>query len=315
MSPKLEQERLLHGYEFASDDRMFEKEKNDGILPTTMGKPYQVRRWPTIAALLFVGLGWFLNEVSLAWIHERVPRNVDPLPDFWFSWFPEIRGAIRITEYIMMILIVNAFVIMIGHQHRWIVMRRTFFCIALSYCFRAFCITIFQVPVPSVNTYCAPKLNSSLDLVAGRVARMFWSAGIEQLRPRELCGDLIVSGHTLTIFTSFMCFKTYAPKKLKPLVYLYNLLAVMAIVAILMARKHYMIDVVLGYTVSTRIFMEYHSLATSFHENTMDKNLLSWSFWSWVVPFMERDAPPPHVFHNHIEWPSNCPKKIRRRIA
>uniref|UniRef100_A0A1I7X6G3 PAP2_C domain-containing protein n=1 Tax=Heterorhabditis bacteriophora TaxID=37862 RepID=A0A1I7X6G3_HETBA len=36
-----------------------------------------------------------------------------------------------------------------------------------------------------------------------------------QLRPRELCGDLIVSGHTLTIFTAFFSFKYYAPKKLK----------------------------------------------------------------------------------------------------
>ncbi|RCN35048.1 hypothetical protein ANCCAN_19105 [Ancylostoma caninum] len=75
---------------------------------------------------------------------------------------------------------------------------------------------------------------------------MFWSAGIEQLRPRELCGDLIVSGHTLTIFTSFYAFKYYAPKKLKPLSYMLNMLAFMAVIAILFARKHYTIDVVLG---------------------------------------------------------------------
>ncbi|KAK6054065.1 hypothetical protein COOONC_08433 [Cooperia oncophora] len=67
-----------------------------------------------------------------------------------------------------------------------------------------------------------------------------------QLRPRELCGDLIVSGHTLTIFTSFYTFKYYAPKKLKPLSYMLNMLAVMAILAILFARKHYTIDVLLG---------------------------------------------------------------------
>lgn len=77
------------------------------------------------------------------------------------------------------------------------------------------CKPFFQVPVPSINTYCAPKSNSSLELVAGRVVKMFWSAGIEQLRPRELCGDLIVSGHTLTIFTAFLVFKTYAPQRLQ----------------------------------------------------------------------------------------------------
>ncbi|KAK6011946.1 hypothetical protein OSTOST_22955, partial [Ostertagia ostertagi] len=57
------------------------------------------------------GIGWTLNEVALAWIHERVPRDTPPLPDLWFSWFPEVRGAIRITEYIMIILVVNAVVV------------------------------------------------------------------------------------------------------------------------------------------------------------------------------------------------------------
>ncbi|KIH47512.1 hypothetical protein ANCDUO_22428 [Ancylostoma duodenale] len=73
------------------------------------------------------------------------------------------------------------------------------------------------------------------------------TASLIQLRPRELCGDLIVSGHTLTIFTSFYAFKYYAPKKLKPLSYMLNMLAFMAVIAILFARKHYTIDVVLGF--------------------------------------------------------------------
>ncbi|CAI4226578.1 unnamed protein product [Auanema sp. JU1783] len=292
---------------------MLEKEKVD-ILPIAH-KSYEVRRWPTFVALICVGIGWALNEVALAWIHERVPRDVPPLPDLWFSFFPEVRGAIRVTEYIMLILTLNALIIVICHQHRWIVARRVFFCAGLAYCFRALCITIFQVPVPSVNTYCAPKTNGSMEIIAARVARMFWSAGIEQLRPRELCGDLIVSGHTLTIFTAFFTFKYYAPKKLKMVGYLFNVLAFMAVIAILLARKHYTIDVVLGYTVSSRIFMEYHSLMVSYHDGGMDRNILSWSWWSPFVSFFERDAPPPHIFHNHIEWPSSCPNKIRRRIA
>lgn len=206
----------------------------------------------------------------------------------------------------MIILLVSALLVMFTHQYRWIVIRRAFFCIALSYTFRAFCVTIFQVfgskrfwinstlikvPVPSVNTYCAPKSNSSLELVASRVTKMFWSAGIEQLRPRELCGDLIVSGHTLTIFTAYLVFKTYAPQRIQvrdnynteriqhfisqPLSFIYHVMAFVAIFSILLARKHYMIDVVLGYTVSTRVFMEYHALAVSYHNNSFETNPLT----------------------------------------
>ncbi|KAK6012329.1 hypothetical protein OSTOST_22525, partial [Ostertagia ostertagi] len=88
---------------------MIDKEKRE-ILPTLITKSYVTRRLPTLFAMAFVGIGWTLNEVALAWIHERVPRDTPPLPDLWFSWFPEVRGAIRITEYIMIILVVNAVV-------------------------------------------------------------------------------------------------------------------------------------------------------------------------------------------------------------
>ncbi|CAJ0931909.1 unnamed protein product, partial [Mesorhabditis belari] len=276
------------------------KEKEGSVLPcySVNSKDFETRRGPTFVALGIVAFGWLLNEVSLAWIHERVPRNVDPLPDLWFSWFPEVQGAIRITEYIMLILVINAMVIVVCHQYRWIVARRVFLCAGLSYVFRAFCVTIFQVPVPSVNTYCAPKTAGGFDIVAAR-----------------LCGDLIVSGHTLTIFTALFTFKHYAPKKLKPIGILFHILAFCAIAAILMARKHYMIDVILGYTVSSRLFMEYHALALSYHENSFDRNILSWSFWSSIVPYFERDAPPPHVFHNRLEWPSSCPQRIRRTLG
>ncbi|VDL78576.1 unnamed protein product [Nippostrongylus brasiliensis] len=275
---------------------MIDKEKRE-ILPTSITKSYVVRRLPTVFAMGFVGLGWTLNEVALAWIHERVPRDTKPLPDLWFSWFPEV---VPLTEFI----------------YRWVVSRRVLFCAALAYCFRALCITIFQVPVPSVHTYCAPKTNGSLYIVSARVARMFWSAGIEQLRPRELCGDLIVSGHTLTIFTSFYTFKYYAPKKLKVIrssgSFSHQLVPGRRFKIF---KSLFINNTFSSYTVSTRVFMEYHALMVSYHEHSLEKNILSWSWWARIVPYFEKDAPPPHAFHNRIEWPSSCPQRIRRRLV
>ncbi|CAB3404004.1 unnamed protein product [Caenorhabditis bovis] len=322
MKTSPENESLLRRYEHdEASMRFFAKDSTEIRMPSESDIDFQQsfpkpRKWPTFVALCFLFLGWFLNEIALAWIHERVPRDTAPLPDVFFSFFPEVEGAIRITEYIMLILIVNAFVIMLTHQHRWIVIRRAFFCIGMSYTFRALCVTVLQVPVPSVNTYCAPKQNSSAELVAARVFKMFWSAGVEQLRPRELCGDLIVSGHTLTIFTAFLVFKTYAPKKLQPLSHLYHALAYIALIAILLSRKHYFIDVILGYTVSTRMFIEYHSLALAYHENLYESSMLNWFWWSKLVPFFERDAPNFVDLHNHLSLPTNVlsSKKSARRI-
>lgn len=280
-------------------------------------EPIRPSRVPALIAIALVGAAWFTNEVALAWIHERVPRehNGKPLPDIFFSFFPEITGAIKVTEYIMLLILISAIVIIFTHQHRWIVARRVFFCVALCYFIRAFFICIFQVPVPSERTYCAPKTEGGFKIIASRVVKIFWSAGIEQLRPRELCGDLIVSGHTISLFNAVLTVRYYVPRRLCIVSQLYNLLAIIALLCILLARKHYTIDLVLGYLISTRVFWTYHSLSLSYHNDDFDANPLNQSFWSFVVPYMESDAIPPHKFLNRLQWPSSCPQKIQRRLA
>ncbi|VDD92884.1 unnamed protein product [Enterobius vermicularis] len=267
--------------------------------------------------LIVDGAAWLSNEIALAWIHERVPRDADgkPLPDLFFSIFPEITGAIKVTEYIMLLILISALGIIFTHQHRWIVARRVFFCVALCYFIRAFFICIFQVPVPSRKTYCAPKTEGGLKIIFLRVVKIFWSAGIEQLRPRELCGDLIVSGHTVSLFSAVLTVRYYVPRRLNLIAQIYKYLALVALLCILFARKHYTIDLVLGYLITTRVFWTYHSLSISYHNNDLDSNPFNQSFWAFVIPYFENDVTPPHKFLNRLQWPSSCPQKIQRRLA
>jgi shingomyelin synthase len=97
--------------------------------------------------------------------------------------------------------------------------------------------------------------------------------------------------------------------------YLHQALAFVAIFCILLARKHYTIDIVFGYLVASRTFWTYHALLQSFHENQLEKNPMTQNCWAFVVPYLERDAPPPHIFFNVLEWPSSCPQRIRRRFS
>ncbi|VDN55449.1 unnamed protein product [Dracunculus medinensis] len=254
----------------------------------------------------------FINDLALAWIHERVPTNVPPLPDLWFSFLPEINGAILITECIMIFLLINTFIIIFLHQYKLIVTTRVFFCAALCYTFRALCITILQVPVPSVHTYCAPKLGSDLGIILQRIQKIFWSLGIEQLRSRELCGDLIVSGHTISIFIALCTFKQYAPRRIAFLTYIYTVCAIIASACILLARKHYTFDVLLGYLTATRVFWTYHSLQNSYQKGEFDENALNQSFWSFVIPYIEKDVSPLHPLTNRLIWPFNCSRRSHR---
>ncbi|EJW87287.1 hypothetical protein WUBG_01804 [Wuchereria bancrofti] len=279
-------------------------------------KIFKSKRGPTFFATILLVLAWFANELALAWVHDRIPRNdVRPLPDLWFSLFPEITNSILVTELIMITLLVALFIVMFCHQYRWIVIRRVFFCAALCYTFRAFCIVIFQVPVPSEKTYCAPKSNGSLNIIISRVLRTFWSVGIEQLRPRELCGDLIVSGHTISLFIAALALKQYCPKKLFCLAELCYCATFVAITCILLARKHYTIDVVLAYCLTTRIFWTYHSLSYSYHQGDFDQIPLNQSIWAFMVPYLEADAPPPQYFQNQWKLSSNCSQYFRKRSS
>ncbi|EFO16941.2 hypothetical protein LOAG_11561, partial [Loa loa] len=225
-----------------------------------------------------------------------------------------ITNSLIVTELIMITLLVILFVVMFCHQYRWFVIRRVFFCAALCYTFRAFCIVLLQVPVPSEKTYCAPKSNGSLNVIISRMLRIFWSAGIEQLRPRELCGDLIISGHTISLFMAALALKQYCPKKLYCLAELCYYAAFIAIPFILLARKHYTIDVVLAYCLTTRIFWTYHSLSHSYHQGDFDQIPLKQSIWAFMVPYLEADAPPPQYFQNYWKLPSNCPQYLRKRL-
>ncbi|VDK78000.1 unnamed protein product [Onchocerca ochengi] len=227
---------------------------------TRVDRIFRPRRGPTFVAIIFLALAWFANEVALAWAHDRIPRgDVSPLPDLWFSLFPE-------------------------------------------------------VPVPSKKTYCAPKSNGNLNIIISRILRTFWSAGIEQLRPRELCGDLIISGHTISLFMAALVLKQYCPKKFYYVAELSYRATFIAIPCILLARKHYTIDVVLAYCLTTRIFWTYHSLSYSYHQGNFDQIPLKQSIWASMVPYLEADAPPPQHFENLWKWPSNCLRNFRKRM-
>ncbi|KAI1727803.1 sphingomyelin synthase-related 2 [Ditylenchus destructor] len=274
-------------------------------------KSYKLRRSYTLLTVIFLALAYIANHLALAWVHDRVPKTW-PLPDLLFSWTKEIPSAIFLAEYIMIFLLANGLIVIFFHQHKWIVVRRVFFCAGICYFTRAMAITLIQLPVPSRYTYCAPQTNGSLEIIVSRVLRICWSAGIEQLRSRVLCGDLIVSGHTISIFLSLLALQEYSPRKISALSYLYSILAYIALCCILLARKHYTIDVVLGYFLATRTFWTYHSLQYSFHLGQLDKNPMNNVIWAWMIPFLESDAPSPGIFSNALIWPSSCPSRFRR---
>ncbi len=269
------------------------------------GTSRSFRKKPTLIAASLLLVVCVLNDVALAWIHERVPRghNGQPLPDLWFSIFPEIPQTIVVSEVILLLLSCATLLLVLLHQHRWITVRRLFLIAAICYASRAICITVVQVPVPSQNTFCAEKANeSSFALVFRRVIGTLSGLGMDLYRRRVLCGDLILSGHTVTLLLSHLTISHYAPRRFASILsVICACLVLIALICILLSRKHYLIDVILGYYLTTRVFWTYHSLLSD------SQSPLNAVWWSSLLRYFESDAPPPSLWHNRLQLPSICP--------
>ncbi len=252
---------------------------------SNLAYPSRLKKSKTLLAYVFFLFCVVSNDVVLAWIHERVPTT-EPLPDLWFSIFPEVPGAIIFCEILMLAVAFIAIACCAVHSQRWVALRRLALITGLCFFIRAICIALIQVPVPSKRTFCGPKVMPMtsgvlVERVVGTVTRL----GMNLYKERHLCGDLIVSGHTITFTISWLLTREYGPKAFhRWLPKLIWLMGAMGIVCMLLARKHYTVDILLAYALTTRIFWMYHSLLK-------EKNLMvGETFWRPLFNYFESDV-------------------------
>lgn len=257
----------------------------------------RIKKWKTFLSACIMFSSWLANDITLAYIHDRVPYGSDPLPDLFFSLFPECQWAIKLAEIFIFISLLFTFGMILLHQHCWIVARRTFVVASLCYFMRALCISVTQVPVPSRNTYCDPAANeTSLLLVVKRVGWAISTMGLDLYNRRVLCGDLIFSGHTTVLVLSYMVSKTYVPDKFKWISFITQLAAICGPICILLARKHYTLDVLLAAIIAYLTFAAYHKMIDQrLHSEieNVQKNSTVLPSLDTMVRFMESDVNEP----------------------
>lgn len=166
------------------------------------------------------------------------------------------------------------------------------------YLFRAICMASTQLPIANDRYYCSPQLYNSSDpnqsnistsefigIIFGRVFHLLLGFGLSINGRHNYCGDYLYSGHTViltlgklfdylfnvsftfSILIGYLVLREYLmPQRIRTLIWkLFNLLvlglAIAGVVCILVSRGHYLIDVILAYFVTTRLFWIYHTLA------------------------------------------------------
>merc|ERR1712226_1553924 len=270
----------------------------------------------TFVAAVFLFMAFIATTASLAFVHDRVPFEYDPLPDVILDNVKYQHWGLDAPEILLMTLVWTTVLITIFHKHRFIVYRRIFLIGGLHYFYRAITMALTVLPVADKKyreDICQPQSNQTSAFVMGqRVLKLISGMGLAINGKHVYCGDYIYSGHTMSLVMAYLIIKEYSPRRWILLHYAAMVLAIAGVVTLLCARGHYSIDVIVAYWITTRIWWIFHTLAKNpnlkevdgFGRN--DNNYLKNLWWWYIFRWFECNVPVmvPHRYN----WP--IPQKL-----
>lgn len=256
-----------------------------------------------LVALLFAMFNMILNFLVLAIIHERVP-NQGRLPDISFDILPEAAWGLDVAEYIISVEAFLVLTLLFLHRYRVILFRRLCLIMGVIYFARGICMASTQVPLIK-NDYCAPKMTPEqlaswsyyITEILRRVFHMMLGFGLSINGQHVYCGDYIFSGHTVTLTFFYLFLREYMmPKKTTSSIFwaIFHAMlfasSFLGVILILVARGHYLIDVLLAYFITTVTFYVFHTII---HSKSLryanQKNYISRFWWWHLMKYLEFD--------------------------
>jgi len=266
----------------------------------------------TLLAGFFLIFAWVATTTSLALTHERLPEyntSHNALPDLILDNIKYQSWGLDASEITIMICTWMAFLVTLFHKHRFIVLRRMFLLVGIHYYYRAVTMYVTVLPKPNDNYVCAPKADHvTFMVIFQRVLKLLSGMGLSINGKHVYCGDYIYSGHTMTLIMTYLVIKEYSPKRWFPLHWLSLGLTSFGVVALLLARGHYSIDVVIAYWITTRLWWMYHTMTKhdllKSRENS-DNHLNK--IWWWYI-FLYFEGRVPSKLPREYGWP--LPEKL-----
>eukprot|EP00088_Acartia_fossae_P062543 TRINITY_DN7559_c0_g1_i1.p1 TRINITY_DN7559_c0_g1~~TRINITY_DN7559_c0_g1_i1.p1 ORF type:complete len:362 (+),score=31.95 TRINITY_DN7559_c0_g1_i1:150-1235(+) len=268
-------------------------------------------KWKTLAAILFVLIGFLSTTISLCITHELRPATADPLPDLVLDHIPYYRVALDISEVMIMVTTLSCAIIVLCHKYRWILVRRICLIVGLLYMYRAVTMIVTNLPSADARYQCDPQLNTTLTgiQVVQRVFKIMSGFGLSINGQHVYCGDFIFSGHTMILTLCYLIICEYTPKSFWLLQWFSFILGWGGVVALMLARGHYSVDVILAYFVTTRLWYIQHTVIAfsqlqQHSSNNTLTNHLSRMWWWRILVWFEKNVrqPLPNEFEIPRPW-------------
>jgi len=268
----------------------------------------------TLLAGLFLGTGFLATTLSLTVTHDRYPET-DPLPDIVFENVKYQAWGLMASEYVLLLLLYTAVMVVLLHSHRLIILRRIWFLLGILYYYRALTMFITVLPKSDETYTCLPKSNNTTPMVyLRRMLTIISGGGLSINGNHVYCGDYIFSGHTVTLTMAALTINQYSPKRFLLLHWGSNIISLLGIIFLLIGRGHYSIDVLIAYYLSTRLWWSYHTMAHTGSlkergEGNSMSSLCWWHLFSWLEARLPA-APLPNKYS--LPLPKRVKKGVRR---
>uniref|UniRef100_A0A915AKQ5 Sphingomyelin synthase-like domain-containing protein n=1 Tax=Parascaris univalens TaxID=6257 RepID=A0A915AKQ5_PARUN len=248
-----------------------------------------------LVVIIFLVFAAFSNWAALAYIHDFVGREA--LPDIIFGIVSEQKWALKVGDAMVMLCVTFLVLLVFFHQERLILLRRTFFIVGCLYTMRTISLLCTQLPSGYVNnnSQCRARMNRSSmswDSLALRILQQTIKLGFQDVDDKMLCGDLLFSGHTISMVISSLTIGYYLPHSHKSLRYVPWVLTWIGMICMVVSRTHYTIDVVFAYWLSTGIFTLYHSFSEIETTRERGSTVLRRLWIMYVVEWLEESTLP-----------------------
>jgi len=231
---------------------------------TGMSTHLEPEVWKAALSFSYFVAVTILTSLVMVVVHDRVPdmKKYPPLPDIFLDNVPLIPWAFDMCEVSGCLLLITWIFVLVGHKHRFILLRRFFALLGSVFLLRCVTMLITSLSVPGSHLECAPrpygdnwaKLEKALEIWTG------FGMSVQGVRT---CGDYMFSGHTVVLTMLNFFVTEYTPRRIYFLHTFTWILNLFGIFFILAAREHYSIDVFVAFYITSRLFMYYHTLANS----------------------------------------------------
>ncbi|CAG0893858.1 unnamed protein product [Darwinula stevensoni] len=291
-----------NGYHYGYPDENFVP--LEGSKPQRKEPKFPKEKLKTLACAVWFFMCGVMNMTFLALVHDRVPKNTPPLPDIFLDNVQTRDWALSVSEYILMGVTYSTLILIFMHKHRWIVFRRVFFIMGLLYLMRSITFFVTVLPVANPNYKCNPQSNDTTPaVILQRVVYLCTGFGLSISGHHTYCGDYIFSGHTMILVLGYLIMREYSPKGWWVLHYAVMGASISGVIFLLISRGHYLVDVILAYYITTRLFWIYHTLANNptLRKASNAGNNLANECWYPVFLLLERNVN--GVLPRKYSWP------------